>query len=103
MDDTRLLFAETCIYGLKKLVLDTLLEAKDEWLGPTEVRQKSKIDDQFTDKEARSFLTPFTRVILCELRGEGLVVSEKRDPLKAGKPTLFWQLDKEEYHKRFSS
>ena len=105
MNTTRKLSAKTCIDGLQELVLDALIEPKKKckWLGPSKIRDKAGIQDQFEDKEARKWTTPLTRAILCELRREGRVLGEKRGPLKGGKPTLVWQLTNEEYEKRCSS
>ena len=105
MNDTKDLAVKICMDGLKEIILEALVEPKRDgnWLGPSDVRDASGILKQFENREARKWATPFTRAILCELRGERRVLGEKRGPLKGGEPTIVWQLTDAEYQKRRNS
>ncbi len=92
---------ETCIDGLKEIILDVLVEAKrtGECLGPTEIASRTGIADNLSVAEGeQNFMGAFTLMLLSTLKHE-MRAQRCTEPGKEGK----WELTAEEFQKRFNS
>ena len=105
MNDTKKWDVETCMSGLKDVILDVLVEPKRkrEWLGPAEICRRTGIDDLlYATEQKENFKGVFTRVLLVKILDEERVLGEKRGPLRNGEPALSWQLTDEEFQERLT-
>ena len=96
MNETRKLFAKTCIGGLQELILDILVEEKEkgEGLGQTEISRRTGIRNQFRNLDDMSWATNFTNILLLAMQEAKLV---KNYGVK-GKPC--WKITDKEFQKR---
>ena len=104
MNDTEKWDVETCISGLKDVILNVLVELKQkgEWLGPAEICRRTGIDDYlYVSEQKENFKGAFTRALLVNLPKE-CVLGEKRGTLHNGEPTLSWQLTDEKLQERLT-
>ena len=98
MNDTKKLNVKTCIDGLKEIVLDVLVGAKQagECLGPTEIASRTGIADNLViAKDEENFMGAFTLMLLSTLKDE---VRAERCTEPRGK--MKWELTDEEFQKR---
>lgn len=72
MNDTKKLDAQTCIDGLKEIILNVLEETKEkgEHLGATDIARRTGIREQFDNDESRGWVPSFTRTLLLDLQHE---------------------------------
>ena len=75
MNDTKRVDVETCISDLKEIVLNVLVEAKQEGhiLNTRGVSHRAGINEHFTGDESKRMSTPFTRALLLRLTEEEYV------------------------------
>ena len=96
MNDTKNSAAQTCIDGLKEIILNVLAEAKEkgEHLGATDIAKKTGIREQFDNDESRGWVPSFTRTLLLDLQHEDRVKQHGK-----GKGS-FWEMTDEDLNKR---
>lgn len=98
MNAPKKLDIETCISGLKDIILDVLVEAKrtGECLGPTEIASRTGIaDNLFVVEGEQNFIGAFTLMLLSTLKHE---VRAERCP-EPGEEKK-WEITAEEFQKR---
>ena len=69
MMDTKHLDVETCIDGLKEIILDVLVETghTGKYMQLSDIRKRSGINDQFDTKGKKNLKGQFTRQLLFQL------------------------------------
>ena len=102
MNDTKKLDVQTCIDGLKEIVLDVLVEPKrkGEWVRTSNVKREVGIIGHLVAVDPKEdFRSFFIRALLFKLKEDVRVLGEEKGPIVKGKPSILWQLTDAEFQK----